>query len=93
MADELWENIGGSGSTLEQPWPAYDEAMLKKDEIEIAVQISGKVRAKMNVPSGLDKAGLEEYVRGTEGFAALTEGKDVIKFIAVPGKLVNIVTK
>lgn len=93
IAEEMWEGIGGEGLVYDAKWPEVDESMLVKDTVEIVVQINGKVREKADVPAGLDKAGLEEAVLAMDSVKALMEGKNVVKVIAVPGKLVNIVVK
>ncbi len=93
ICDEMWEHLGYDEMLYKHSWPAYDESALVKDTIEIVVQINGKVREKLNVPNGLGKAEFEELAMGDEKVKALTEGKNVIKVIAVPGKLLNIVIK
>lgn len=92
-AEELWHSIGKETSVHEEKWPGYDKAALVKDEIEIVVQINGKVRDKIIIASGLDKKEMEEKALESEKIKAATEGKNVVKVITVPGKLVNIVVK
>ncbi|WP_019120011.1 leucine--tRNA ligase [Brevibacillus massiliensis] len=91
IAAEMWELIGKNGSVHEQSWPSYDADALVLDEVEIVVQLNGKVRDKLVVPSGLSKDELESLVLGNDKTKALIEGKTVRKVIAVPGKLVNLV--
>ncbi|WP_134687182.1 leucine--tRNA ligase [Brevibacillus migulae] len=91
IAEELWQLIGNKDSVHEQTWPAYDPQALVLDEVEIAIQINGKVRDKLVVPNGLSKEELEAHVVNHEKTAGLIEGKTIRKVIAVPGKLVNIV--
>ncbi len=91
--EELWSAIGKEGSVHEQKWPSFDPAALVKDEIEIVVQINGKVRDKIVVPSDLTKEQVEERALNSEKIKAETVGKNVVKVISVPGKLVNIVVK
>ena len=93
IAEEMWEGIGGEGLVYDAKWPEVDDAMLVKDSVEIVVQINGKVKEKTEVPAGLDKAQLEETILALDSVKALLEGKNVVKTIAVPGKLVNIVVK
>ena len=93
ICEEMWEALGHSSSLVDESWPGYDESALVQDTIEIIVQINGKLKAKMNIPTGLDKAALEEEVRANEDVKALIEGKNIIKTIAVPGKLVNFVVR
>ena len=78
---------------FEAEWPKVDESMLVKNSVEIVLQINGKVRDKMNVPADLSKEDLEKTVLADEKAAALTAGKTVVKVIAVPGRLVNIVVR
>jgi leucyl-tRNA synthetase len=91
IAAEMWELIGKNGSVHEQSWPSYDADALVLDEVEVVVQLNGKVRDKLVVPSGLSKDELESLVLGNDKTKALIEGKTVRKVIAVPGKLVNLV--
>ncbi len=93
IAEEMWEGIGGEGLVYDAGWPEVDESMLVKDTVEIVVQVNGKVREKAEVPADLDKTGLEETVLALDSVKALTAGRNVVKVIAVPGKLVNIVIK
>jgi leucyl-tRNA synthetase len=85
--------MGRSGSVHSQQWPKYDAEALVKDEIEIVIQINGKVRDKLVVPSKLSQKELEEVALGNDKIKELIGGKTVVKTIAVPGRLVNIVVK
>jgi leucyl-tRNA synthetase len=91
MAEELWQALGGAGTLAYQPWPTYDPNLLKADTVEIPIQINGKLRGKIMVATGLDKAALEAAALADEKIKGLLEGKAIKKVIAVPGKLVNIV--
>lgn len=93
MTEELWEMLGGEGLLSLTAWPQYDEEKTVDDEIEIVVQINGKIRDKMSVAADLDRAGLESVAMESSRIKELTEGKSIVKVIAVPGKLVNIVVK
>lgn len=93
-AEELWQVvIGKEGSVHNQKWPEYDPEALTKNEIEIVIQINGKVRDKIMIETGLDKAQTEMKAMSTEKAKRLLEGKNVVKVIVVPEKLVNIVVK
>ena len=92
IAEEMWESFD-SGRLGDQPWPSYDESALERDEVEIVVQINGKIKKKLMVDSKLDKKGLEDFVMANENVIAHIEGKNVIKVIPIPGRLVNIVVK
>ncbi|MFY0546255.1 leucine--tRNA ligase [Brevibacillus sp. H7] len=91
IAEELWQMLGNKDSVHMQVWPTYDPQALVLDEIEIVVQINGKVRDKLIVANGLSKEELEQFVINHEKAKALIEDKTIRKVIAVPGKLVNIV--
>ncbi|MFB6467612.1 leucine--tRNA ligase [Cytobacillus sp. Hz8] len=91
VAEELWEKLGYSGTVSYQAWPAYDEAKLVDNEVEIVVQINGKVKAKMMVPTGMKKEELEQLAMDDHKVKEQIDGKTIRKVIAVPGKLVNIV--
>ncbi len=93
MTEELWERFGGEGYLSLAPWPSYDEEKTHDDEIEIVVQINGKIRDKMMIAAGLDKDGTEKAAMQSEKVKSEINGKTVVKVIAVPGKLVNIVVK
>lgn len=93
ISEELWEALGFEGMLNQQPWPGWDEARTIEDQIEIAIQMNGKLREKICVPSGLDKEQTEEAALKDDKVIAVLEGKTVVKVIAVPGKLVNIVVK
>ncbi len=93
ITEELWAAAGGQGSVHRQLWPVADEAALKAEEVEIVVQINGKVRDKIVVPAGLGAPQMEEQVHQLDRIKELTEGKQIVKVITVPDKLVNIVVK
>jgi len=93
LAHELWETLGEKSNLLRHPWPKYDAALAKEDEVEIAVQLNGKVRVRMLVSADATENALKEQIPNDEKVRVLLEGKQVVKVIAVPGKLVNIVVK
>ncbi|MBO6230327.1 MAG: leucine--tRNA ligase [Ruminiclostridium sp.] len=92
ITEEMYHNIFG-GILSEQSWVTYDEALCVDDEVEIVVQINGKVRAKMNVPSEADSDAMIAAALENDTIKPLVEGKTIVKKIAVPKKLVNIVVK
>ena len=92
ITEELWARLF-DGSVHAQKWPAYDEAALTQDEIEVVLQINGKVRDRVKIATDLDKAAMEQIVTELPRAKELTEGKTIVKVICVPGKLVNIVVK
>ena len=93
IAEELWSLIGHSDSIHLQTWLTYDPDALTVDEITLVIQINGKVRGSLQVPSSAsnDKQALEEFARNSEAAKKYLEGKEIKKAIAVPGKLVNFV--
>ena len=93
IAQELWEEQGKSGPVFKQEWPDFDPDLARETEIEIPVQINGKLRARITVPPGLDAAQLKVAALDDAKVSALAAGKEVVKIIAVPDKLVNIVVK
>jgi leucyl-tRNA synthetase len=91
LTEEMWEEAGFENRLYQATWPAWDEKKLVKNEIEIVVQICGKIKAKLMVPADIDKAGMEKLVIDNETVKKLVEGKEIKKIVAVPGKLLNIV--
>ncbi|WP_053034890.1 leucine--tRNA ligase [Staphylococcus haemolyticus] len=93
IGEELWDRLGNEDTITYQPWPAYDESLLVDSEVEIVVQVNGKVRAKLNIPKDTSKDEMEALALKDENVKLSIEGKDIKKVIAVPQKLVNIVAK
>jgi len=93
LASELWEQIGEQPSILRAPWPKYDEALAKEDEIEIPIQVNGKLRTVIKVAAEADEQALRDAALAEDKIEVATEGKQIVKVIIVPGKLVNIVVK
>ena len=93
ITEELWQELGYEGTVYEQSWPSYDEEALKKDEIEIVVQINGKNKEKINIPGDATREDMLQIADENEKIKGLTDGKNVVKVIAVPGRLINIVVK
>ena len=93
LAEEMWEIYGNTESISYVPWPTFDESKLVSDTVEIVVQLMGKVKTKLDVKKDLTPAELEQIVLANEEVKELIEGKQVMKVIVVPGRLVNIVAK
>ncbi|QHZ57337.1 leucine--tRNA ligase [Brevibacillus sp. NSP2.1] len=93
LGEELWEKLGHNDTIAYEPWPTYDESKLVEDEVEIVIQINGKNKEKMLIASDSTKEQIEELALGNELIKELIEGKTIVKIIAVPGKLVNIVVR
>jgi leucyl-tRNA synthetase len=93
FAAEMWEQIGGEGVVFRTAWPKVNEDLAREDEIEIPVQVNGKLVNVVKVPSGSDEATVKAAALADEKVKARIEGKTVVKVIVVPGKLVNLVVK
>lgn len=91
VAEELWREMGENESIFKQKWPVWDEEAAKEEEIQLVVQINGKVRAKVMVPAGLDDETLKEKAFAEQKIKEQINGKPPEKVIVVKGKLVNIV--
>ena len=90
ICEELWKELGHPDSILRADWPELDEKSLSRDELEIIVQVNGKLRDKIKVSAEIAKVDLEAQVLELEAVKKFTEGKTIRKVIVVPGKLVNI---
>jgi leucyl-tRNA synthetase len=93
LAQEIWNELGREGPVFRQSWPAFDPELAKEDEAEVVVQVNGKLRARINAAFGTSKEELESRARTDEKVQAFLEGKQVVKVITVPDKLVNFVVK
>ena len=93
ITEELWQDLGYEGSVHQQSWPGYDESALVKDEVEIVVQINGKNKEKINIAGDATREDMLKLAEENEIIKGLTEGKNVVKVIAVPGRLINLVVK
>jgi leucyl-tRNA synthetase len=92
-AEELWEQMGLAGPVFRQSWPAHDDEMAREEALEIPVQISGKLRGRITVAHGSSKEELERAALASEKLQPFLEGKQVVRVVVVPDKLVNIVIK
>jgi len=93
FAAEMWEQIGGEGVVFRTAWPVVNEELAREDEIEIPVQVNGKLVNVVKVPAGSDDAAVKVTALADEKVKMRVEGKTVVKVIVVPGKLVNLVVK
>jgi leucyl-tRNA synthetase len=93
LAEELWEELGRTGPVFRQPWPAYDEELAREDAADVVLQVNGKVRGRLSVPFGTTKEDLERLALADPKAHSFVDGKQVVKVIVVPDKLVNIVVK
>jgi leucyl-tRNA synthetase len=93
FAAEMWEQIGGEGVVFRTAWPVANAELAREDEVEIPVQVNGKLVNVVKVPAGSDEATVKAAALADEKVKARAEGKTVVKVIVVPGKLVNLVVK
>ncbi|MBS5936747.1 leucine--tRNA ligase [Clostridium sp.] len=93
FAEEQWSLLGLDFSIFNEAWPKFDPKALVKDEVEIAIQVNGKIKAKINVPTDLDEEGIKTASLANENVISATEGKNIVKVIVIKGRLVNIVVK
>jgi leucyl-tRNA synthetase len=93
LAQEIWEELGREGPVFRQPWPSFDSELAREDEAEIIVQVNGKLRSRICAAFGTPKEELEARALADEKVKAMLDGKQVVKAIVVPDKLVNFVVK
>ena len=98
LSEELWERLSQrfsifSGQISEQTWPVWDESCLEEDEVEIILQLNGKLRDKITVRRDLDRQTLEQLVLETPKIRTATEGKTIQKIVTVPNRIVNVVVR
>lgn len=91
LAEELWQKLGHGTMLVDTPWPSYDEALLTSDTFTIGVQVNGKVRATITLPTGADEAQAKDVALAEEKVKNAMDGKTLRKFIYVPGRIVNVV--
>ncbi|HVA49335.1 MAG TPA: leucine--tRNA ligase [Pirellulales bacterium] len=93
LAEELWQALGHERTLAYEPWPAYDESLIKLDTVEVPVQVNGKVRGRVSVPADADEAAHEAAARSDGKIAQQLAGKTIVKKIIVPGRMINFVVK
>lgn len=93
FAEEMWAMLGNDFSVFNEAWPKFDEKALVKDEVEIAIQVNGKIKSKINIQANLDKDAIEKLALEDEKIKEATNGKNIVKVIVIKGRLVNIVVK
>ena len=93
LSQELWEEMGREGPVFHQAWPQFDAELAKEDLAEVVIQVNGKLRGRLHVPFGTPKEELERLAQADEKVKPFVEGKQVVKIVVVPDKLVNIVVR
>ena len=93
IAEELWQQLGGTGSVCDAPWPAWNEAYLVESKMKLGVAFNGKTRFEKEFDADADNAAIEQAVRADERTAKYTDGKQIFKVIIVPKRMINLVCK
>ncbi|HUS05557.1 MAG TPA: leucine--tRNA ligase, partial [Bryobacteraceae bacterium] len=93
VTQEMWEHMGRAGLVFKQTWPAYDDELAREEGAEVVIQINGKIRSKITVPFGTERIVLEQVALRDDKIQPFLEGKQIVKIVIVPDKLVNIVVK
>ena len=93
VAAELWETLGQKSNLLRESWPKFDPSLAKEDQVEMAVQVNGKIRARITVPADADEEAIKAVALADEKVKAAIAGKEIMKVLVVKGRLVNIVVK
>jgi leucyl-tRNA synthetase len=93
LCHHLWQELGNTEAIINEPWPSIDKSALNQEEVQIIVQVNGKLRTKLMLTANADKAQVETQALADEKVAKFTDGKTIIKVIVVPNKLINIVVK
>jgi leucyl-tRNA synthetase len=91
LAEELWEILGHSSSLAYEPWPTYDPSLLVEAEVEVVLQINGKVKGRVTLPVDADEETVKKAAMADPKIASIISGKTIRKAIVVPGKLCNLV--
>ena len=93
ICEEMWQKLGHTSTISYESWPTYDESMLVDETVEMAIQVNGKLRSKITVNKDEDQDVVKEMALSQDNIKAHTEGKNIVKVIVVPNKIVNIVVK
>ena len=93
ITEELWSMLGHEDRLYDKEWPSYDESALVKDEVQFILQVNGKLKDKLMLPNNSEKEVVEEAARASDRFKEATEGKEVVKVIFVPNKIINFVVR
>ena len=93
ICHRLWQALGHEDAIIDSAWPLADEAALSRNEIQIVVQVNGKLRARISVAAEAERKQVEETALADENVRRFIEGRGIVKIIVVPGKLVNVVVK
>ncbi|MCD4704561.1 class I tRNA ligase family protein [bacterium] len=92
ICEEIWQKLGNEGFICRQEWPKYDEKLIVEDKINLPIQINGKLRATLEIEVDISEDDLKKQILGLENVQRFIDGKEIVKFIYIKGKIVNIVT-
>ena len=93
VCEQMWSDLGHPASLVDQPWPAVDETALRESAVEVAVQVNGKLRARVKVPAGASEEAHRQIALDDAAVRTHVDGKAIVKAVIVPGRLVNLVVK
>jgi leucyl-tRNA synthetase len=93
ISEEIWEKLGGDNFLVFEAWPSYDESKLVESTVSIAVSVNGKKRDVISIAADASKDEMEKLALASDNVQKFIEGKDIVKVIVVPGKMVNFVIK
>ena len=93
IGEEIWSKLGNKGFICQQEWPQYDEKLIVEDKINLPIQINGKLRATLEIEADISEDALKKQILELENLNKYIEGKEIIKFIYIKNKIVNIVIK
>jgi leucyl-tRNA synthetase len=93
IGEEMWERLGRRFSIVDRPWPVADAAIAREDQIELAVQVNGKVRGRITVPADAPEDEMKRKALADPKVEEHTRGKEIVKVVVVPGRLVSVVVK
>jgi leucyl-tRNA synthetase len=93
VCEEMWQRLGHADGLVRAPWPVADELVAREDAVELAVQVNGKVRGRITVPRGAGEAAVRQASLEEPRVAEMLKGREVVKVVVVPGRLVSVVTR
>ena len=93
LAEELWHRAGRAGSVHSAPWPAADAELVRRDTVELPVQVNGRVRERLEVPADADETAVREAALASERVRVHVDGRELVRAIYVPGRMLNLVVK
>jgi leucyl-tRNA synthetase len=93
LAEEIWQMLGHTKSLAYEPWPRFQANLIVETEVEIPVQVNGKLRGRIRIPAGADRDVVEQHARADAQVASQLDGKQIVKVIFVPDRMINFVVK